>query len=678
MKLRTQLLLAGLLVLALPMATWLYVKELYDVLRESGMREMAVRAEVVDALVARTAVTDLLKVDEDTPVFYAETSEQALVLDGFDEDWMHLDQPATVASDDRLGAGMSVRMAVSGKRLYVFVRVKDDQVELHNPNLGRVVTGDGVVFSLQDGMQQSQYVFRTLAPGRVSALRIIDRGEADWRVIPDNGIQAFWQMTPDGYAVEMRMSLPSPLSTLSVERLNVARSETAVLPSFQNVLSGRLIYLSETLGAAVASLVPAGLRLRLYNEAGWLVSDHNRLSEVPVDSRAIDPRTADLPTALLYRLFVLMTGSRDDTDQTIAPDSTERWTVESMPHSSPRSGRYRAQGRLVLALQQPLSTGGVMVLEAGDESISAVVSSTLVRLFAVLMAIVLTLLLVLMFYAGWISRRISAIGTATRDALQVDGRIETAIPDQTRRDELGDLSRNITTLLGRLRRYTDYLQSLSARLTHELRTPLAVVATSLESCEQGGERTGIYLQRASQATRRLQSIIRAMSESTRLEQMTRDAQFGLVDLRDWLAAVEPVYRDLYLHRDFCLDVGESPVYVEGCADLLQQMLDKLMANAVDFSDEGGCISLHLAQSSNTATLVLSNDGGLIADEIASSLFEPMVSQRDEPRTSSEPHLGLGLYIVKLIVSAHGGKVWAQNREDGRGVQVAVSLPRLSR
>ena len=248
------------------------------------------------------------------------------------------------------------------------------------------------------------------------------------------------------------MSLPSPLSTLSVERLNVARSETAVLPSFQNVLSGRLIYLSETLGAAVASLVPAGLRLRLYNEAGWLVSDHNRLSEVPVDSRAIDPRTADLPTALLYRLFVLMTGSRDDTDQTIAPDSTERWTVESMPHSSPRSGRYRAQGRLVLALQQPLSTGGVMVLEAGDESISAVVSSTLVRLFAVLMAIVLTLLLVLMFYAGWISRRISAIGTATRDALQVAGRIETAIPDQTRRDVLGDLSRNIKTLLGRLRR----------------------------------------------------------------------------------------------------------------------------------------------------------------------------------------------------------------------------------
>lgn len=674
MSLRTQLLLAGLMMLALPLATWVYVRELYDVLRDAGLREMSARVEMIGSLIEQRPESTLLANPPSTSLFYAETAEQSLILDGFAEDWENFDQAAAHFAAADGSDALSVRMAVSGGRLFVYAAVRDDAVVLHEPSLGRVISGDRLVLNLQSDEADVQYIFRTIAPGRLTALRVVDQTSDDWRVIADNAIQAFWQMTSTGYAIELRLSLPAQHTGLAFQVADVDQRQTqaAVYPS--PAAKGSLIYPSATLSDEIASLVPPAHRLRIFNNAGWMISDINRLSGSARHADVIDPRTADLPTALLYRLLAVMTEGRQSDGSAVAPDSTERWSVGNMPQSTARSGRYRQQGQLMLAIQQPMPIGGVMVLEAADESVSAVVSSTLVRLFAVLMAIVLSLLVVLMLYAGWITRRIGAIGTATRDALKLDGRIETRIPDGARRDELGELSRNITTLLSRLRAYTDYLQSLSARLTHELRTPLAVVATSLESCQRGDRADAIYLQRAAEATRRLQSIIRAMTESTRLEEMVRHAEFEEIDMTDWLQAVVPVYQDLYPQRAFQLTVGPTASRIKACTDLLQQLLDKLIANAVDFSPVDSVVHLSLVSERGRVVLLVSNEGPLLPAAIADRVFDPMVSQR-EPGTAGEtPHLGLGLYIVSLVASAHGGTVKAKNKNDGGGVEVAVSLP----
>ena len=68
-----------------------------------------------------------------------------------------------------------------------------------------------------------------------------------------------------------------------------------------------------------------------------------------------------------------------------------------------------------------------------------------------------------------------------------------------------------------------------------------------------------------------------------------------------------------------------------------------------------------------------NEGPLLPADMQDRLFESMVSVRDKP-AQAEPHLGLGLYIVRLIAGFHGARASARNREDGSGVEIRIDFP----
>ena len=107
--------------------------------------------------------------------------------------------------------------------------------------------------------------------------------------------------------------------------------------------------------------------------------------------------------------------------------------------------------------------------------------------------------------------------------------------------------------------------------------------------------------------------------------------------------------------------------------LIAQMLDKLVANAVEFSAAGTPIVVRLERGDTELRLSVENEGPLLPDAMRGRLFDSMVSVRGD-QVSDAPHLGLGLYIVRLIAEAHRGRAMAQNRDDGRGVVVTVALP----
>jgi two-component system sensor histidine kinase ChvG len=73
------------------------------------------------------------------------------------------------------------------------------------------------------------------------------------------------------------------------------------------------------------------------------------------------------------------------------------------------------------------------------------------------------------------------------------------------------------------------------------------------------------------------------------------------------------------------------------------------------------------------TLTVSNHGPRLPEAMKDKLFESMVSVRSG-KSAAEPHLGLGLYIVRLIAEYHGGSVEALDREDGSGVVIRVRAP----
>jgi signal transduction histidine kinase len=112
--------------------------------------------------------------------------------------------------------------------------------------------------------------------------------------------------------------------------------------------------------------------------------------------------------------------------------------------------------------------------------------------------------------------------------------------------------------------------------------------------------------------------------------------------------------------------------VVGTPDLIAQMVDKLVANAVEFGKDG-VIDVSLARDDGDALLSVSNEGPPLPEMEAGHLFDSMVSVRGGG-DAAEPHLGLGLYIVRLIAEFHGGRAQAANRPDASGVVVSVTIP----
>ena len=113
--------------------------------------------------------------------------------------------------------------------------------------------------------------------------------------------------------------------------------------------------------------------------------------------------------------------------------------------------------------------------------------------------------------------------------------------------------------------------------------------------------------------------------------------------------------------------------MHGAPDLFCQALEKLMANAVDFHTEGSRIEICLDMLPNGMQLSVINQGPSLPKEI--DLFKSMVSGRTG--RSDEPHLGLGLYLVRLIAEFHHGQAFAQNLSDNTSVKIGIQIP-LSR
>jgi signal transduction histidine kinase len=103
------------------------------------------------------------------------------------------------------------------------------------------------------------------------------------------------------------------------------------------------------------------------------------------------------------------------------------------------------------------------------------------------------------------------------------------------------------------------------------------------------------------------------------------------------------------------------------------MLDKLVDNAIEFSPPGSPIRFTLRRHEGFARLAVANEGPPLPKGMQDRLFESMISVRDR-KSAEQPHLGLGLYIVRLIAEFHNARAGAWNRRDGAGVEVGIEFP----
>jgi signal transduction histidine kinase len=164
-----------------------------------------------------------------------------------------------------------------------------------------------------------------------------------------------------------------------------------------------------------------------------------------------------------------------------------------------------------------------------------------------------------------------------------------------------------------------------------------------------------------------------MGAATRVEEAIGSAERVGFDLLAVLESAVAAYRGAFPERSFRAELPPGPVTLTGAPDLIVQMLDKLIDNAVDFSPPAALITVRLRAEPQALAIEVDNPGPSLPELVRGRLFESLWQSR--AGTDSQPHFGLGLYIVRLIAEFHGGEAVATNLPDGSGVRIAVRIPR---
>jgi signal transduction histidine kinase/ActR/RegA family two-component response regulator len=225
------------------------------------------------------------------------------------------------------------------------------------------------------------------------------------------------------------------------------------------------------------------------------------------------------------------------------------------------------------------------------------------------------------------------------------------------------------------RRKDDFL----AMLAHELRNPLAPIRNSAFIIRRAPE--------PEKATRALDVLDRQINHLARLVDDLLDVsriqrgkvtlQRTLVDLGEATSKTVDDFRSVFasVGVELELDVPTAPVRMEGDETRLSQIVGNLLQNAAKFTPRGGRVIVTLRTVAERARLTVRDTGVGIDPEIQQRLFHPF-EQADRTLARTTGGLGLGLSLVKGLVTLHGGTVEARSEGPGRGAEFIVELPVL--
>jgi signal transduction histidine kinase len=214
-----------------------------------------------------------------------------------------------------------------------------------------------------------------------------------------------------------------------------------------------------------------------------------------------------------------------------------------------------------------------------------------------------------------------------------------------------------------------------AVLAHELRNPLAPLATGLEVLRHGGLDAEEFESLRDSMERQLRHLVRLVDDLMDLARITHgkiELVRAVVDLR---TVVRQASEDVAVlvadqRHHLLLEVGDTPVWVDGDGVRLVQVVSNLLHNAVRYTDPGGHLRVTCGIDGHEALITVEDDGRGIPAELLDRVFDMLV-QQDRGRRG----LGLGLTLVRQLVQLHGGQVHAHSDGPGQGSRFLVRLPR---
>jgi two-component system, OmpR family, sensor histidine kinase VicK len=205
---------------------------------------------------------------------------------------------------------------------------------------------------------------------------------------------------------------------------------------------------------------------------------------------------------------------------------------------------------------------------------------------------------------------------------------------------------------------------------HELRTPIQPILGLSEIIRpKVNEQERGYMDVIIRNAKRLHRLTEDILDVTKIESQSLRFKNERLNLNTVIMNVLSEYESQIKGNVTITSIAKEDFLVEGDKGRLSQVLSNLLNNAIKFTQEGTIVISAKSINNDNATIVSVKDTGIgISTEIFPRLFEKFVTSKSFEGT------GLGLYLSKRIIEAHGGKIWAKNNSDGKGATFSFILP----
>jgi len=698
-RLGTKIMLLGLTLLVVPWFSYRQLMEMERLLILGQSNAQLLVAEGISTLFNNRddLFQDLPVAVEDFENLYVHTLQNAIRLDGRVDDWGEALASRMLAFGSETGdqeGDFKVLLGERAGQLYIYMDIVDRARVFRSAEHLRLDTSDHVRVSYirADG-DDGRLTITFAEPGVLTAYEM----NPDWRYAmtgtPSGSVQGSMEETEEGLRLEFRL----PLSQIGSSRyfgLGYAdvddpvtreiRRITQTLPSagkesFNLVVlrSPEVLNIIQGLGYAGARILVIDPQLRVRAETGT-----NLAPDRTEDAGNLLDRALNGFSRVRSWLHRMLAGDPPDPGRSMAEEAeaTAANVIASSLQGAPIALRRRlAEDQEVIMAAHPIISRdeviGTVVIEQNIRDILSFQRAALEQVILVSLLSLFAVFIALLAFAARLAWRIRNLRRDASNAIDPYGRLRTGTlkHEIESGDELGDLARSVSNMLSKLQQHNTFLENMPRTLRHEINNPLNVLSTSLQNLaeEHPDVRDSKYLESAKRGLMRIGAIVQNLADAANLEESLGAEELERVDIRQLLESY--VANCSLTHKDtrFVFSGPDHPVYADVSDYRIEQLLDKIIDNAVDFHRSNSPIKVHLETWRDFLQITVANRGPTLPARVEKSLFDSMVSHRGP---QNRLHFGLGLYVVRIIAEYHGGFAQAANLADGSGVAIMVQLP----
>ena len=312
-------------------------------------------------------------------------------------------------------------------------------------------------------------------------------------------------------------------------------------------------------------------------------------------------------------------------------------------------------------------SGSMMVTELLEVIIKTIVIASLWVLVAALIAVY--------FISEKVIGPLKEISRAAKSFAA--GKFDIRVPVRGR-DEVAELAVAFNNMAESLNNYDLMQNTFMSNVSHDLRSPMTSISGFIDGILDGvipPEKHEYYLQLVSDEIKRLSRLVASILDLSRIEAGERKFTMGEFDIcemgRQILISFEQKIEDKRLEVSFDCEADRMPAVAD--RDAIYQIFYNLCDNAVKFSSEGGALRLSVRRLKNKKLLVsVYNEGQGISEEDLPYVFERFYKS-DKSRGLNKTGAGLGLYIARTIIEAHGESIWVDS-DHGKDCCFHFTLP----